>query len=159
MKHDYKIIVDSREQKPLFTKNIIKKGLKTGDYSFQINKVDYDDVFVVERKSCVDLAQSLNKGHTRFAKELTRAQNIKHFFIIVEESYYALRTMTYKGAEYLNKKSLSYTISKTRKIIQTLRIKYGIQIIFCDSRTESRLVIKELIEAYIRLNGKKNKNG
>jgi len=150
MSEEYKIIVDSREQKPLFTKNVIKKCLKTGDYSFQIKGKDYDNTFIIERKSSTDLVQSLNKGHERFKKELERAQNIKYFFIIVEESYYALRTMKYKGAEYLNNKTLSYTINKTRKIIQTLRIKYGIQIIFCDSRSESRFIIKELIEAYMR---------
>ena len=155
MKDKYKIIVDSREKKPLFTKNIIKKCLKTGDYSFQINKIDYDDVFIIERKSMSDLIGSLNGGHERFAKELGRAQKIKHFFIIVEESYCSLRKMLYKGAEYLDKIKHSYTVNKTRKIIQTLRIKYDIQIIFCNNRIESKLVIKELIDAYLRLYGDK----
>jgi len=152
-KFDYTIIVDSREQRPLFTKNIIKKGLKTGDYSFVFEEKDYSDIVVFERKSVTDIVGTLTRGHERFSRELERARSIKHFFIIVDESYYKLRTLTFKGSEYLNKKKLSYTVATVRKIVQTLRVKYGVQIIFCDTRTESKLVIKELIEAFLRTFG------
>ena len=83
-----KIIIDTREQKPLaFNKSkaiegVIKKKLDVGDYSIE----GYEDKIAIERKSPGDLFGSLFGGHKRFQKELEKGMDYD-FFMIFQWKY------------------------------------------------------------------------
>lgn len=135
------IVVDTREQKPLWQKNIITKGLKTGDYSIE----GFEDKIAIERKSVADLFGSLSRGHARFKKELERAQSLDFFAIVVEGS---IDDIYNKNFDYSYKSKMKgFVISK---IMCTLMVKYKILFIFSGDRTNSRRIIKELFNSYIK---------
>ena len=136
-----KIVVDTREQRPLWVKDTIRKGLKVGDYSIE----GYETEIVIERKSPTDLFGTLGKGHTRFKKELEKALMYKYFAIVIEVPYGVIKSKCFNGSEHSN--MLGSTVLK---ILFTLNIKYGINIFFARTRAETKSIIKEIFEAYIR---------
>ena len=142
---DYKIIVDSREQQKLWTKDVIVKGMKTGDYSVEYNGIDYSDKIALERKSLSDLFGTLGQGHARFKKELERARELEYFAIIIDGSINNIYTKNFVGAKYT--RIQGYVIAK---ILFTLHIKYGINIFFGENRIGSKRIIKGIFEAYLK---------
>ena len=91
--NSFKIVVDSREQKPLpFRKSklvteVITRKLDAGDYSID----GYDNKIAIERKSIPDLYGTLGKGHKRFQRELERAKDMKYFAILVDGTFTAVK--------------------------------------------------------------------
>ena len=144
MVRDYKIIVDSREQLKLWG-NTLVKALPTGDYSIEVDGVSQEDRIAVERKSCSDLFGTLGQGHKRFKAELNRALKLDYFAIVIEGSYSQCYNKEFSGAEY--SKMRGYVITS---ILFTIHIKYGIPIFFTNSRVESKRVIKEIFNAYVK---------
>ena len=142
---DYTIIQDSREQKPLFIKDVVVKCLKTGDYSVEYNGIDYSDKIALERKSAIDLFGTLTKGHARFKKELERARELEYFAIVIDGSINNIYTKNFVGAKYT--RIQGYVIAK---ILFTLHIKYGINIFFGENRNGSKRIIKGIFEAYLK---------
>jgi len=141
MGKNYTIIVDTREQKPLWNKGIKIKGLSTGDYSID----GYEDKICIERKSIGDLFGTLGQGNKRFKKELERGRELDYFAIIIEGSFRDVRDKNFDGSYHTKMKG--YVIIK---ILFTLIVKYKIHVFFCNDRNESRAVIKQLFEAYLR---------
>jgi len=125
------IIVDTREQKPLWDPayfNVIKQKLDEGDYTTEelLNKAH------AERKSGIDLYGSIIQGHVRFRKEIQRAidKEIK-FAIFVEcpkETFFRKR---FKGGHRLNASS-----NQLRKMISTMIEKYSLDFIWCEDRED-----------------------
>jgi DNA excision repair protein ERCC-4 len=136
------IICDTREQKPLWTKNIIREKLEVGDYSIK----GYKDKFAIERKSLSDLFGTLGKGHKRFKKELERAKTYEYFAIVIDGSYSSCLNKDFEGSYH--SKMRGYVITA---ILFTLHMKYGINIFFTNGRTESKRIIKELMNSYIKI--------
>ena len=141
MKTEYDLVCDTREQLPLWN-NIERVTMHTGDYSIK----GHLDKFAIERKSLPDLYQTLTKGHERFSKELMRARELRYFAILVEGSY----------SDLVNKKwSNSYRTKVpghvVASIVNTLRIKYNIQIIFAKNRVEAKTILRGLATAYMKL--------
>jgi DNA excision repair protein ERCC-4 len=134
------IVVDSREQKPLWKKDIEVKALNVGDYSLK----GYENRIAVERKSLQDLFGTLGKGHKRFKKELERADGYDYFAIVVDGSYSDCKNKNFAGSFYSKMKG--YVIIK---ILFTLHVKYKINIFFTSGRVESKQVIKSIFEAYL----------
>lgn len=137
---NYVIVVDSREQKPLWTSGVVRKGLKTGDYSI----LGFEDKIIIERKSPIDLFGSLGKGHDRFKRELKRAQSLEYFAIVVETNITNIVEKNFEGAD--RSKMSGETIMK---IITTNHMKYGPMIYFVNGRKEAKQLIEFLFEAYI----------
>ncbi|HAR33865.1 MAG TPA: hypothetical protein DCR95_07195 [Desulfobacter sp.] len=91
-----KIIVDSREQRPvLFDKQndsrfpgiqSIQFGtLKTGDYSIQgMSSPDDQYSIAIERKGLSDLFGSTGRGRDRLEQEFIRMQSFTHAAIVIE---------------------------------------------------------------------------
>ena len=136
------IVTDTREQKPLWTDTKQHK-LDFGDYSL----INHEPYFAIERKSLPDLLQTLTSGHKRFKEELLRAKSARYFAIVVDGTYMQMR-----NKEYPNAFRSKWTKGKTIvDIANTLRIKYGVQIIFTTGRVESKRVIKDLMASYMKL--------
>lgn len=124
----------------------IRKKLDVGDYSIS----GYSDKISIERKSCIDLFGTLGKGYSRFQKEFERAKNYDYFGIYIEGSY----------TDILNKNFENSFRSKMRGYIiidrlETIKLKYGIDVVFCNDRSEMQKRIKTIFKAYLR--GKENK--
>lgn len=142
----YTIIVDTREQKPLFTKNIELKKLDAGDYSIK----GYEDKIAIERKSLPDLFGTLGKGHARFKRELERAKTLNYFAIVIDGNYSDCMNKTFPGAYHSKMKG--YVIMS---ILFTLHVKYGIIFFFSNNRTQSKSIIREIFKAFIKVQAKK----
>ena len=142
------IVVDSREQKPLF-KNCTVKKLDFGDYSL----IGHENKFSIERKSLPDLLQTLTSGHKRFKAELERAKIARYFAIVVDGSYSQMETKAYPFAWRSQVKGHQVTA-----IAHTLHMKYGIPIHWCVDRNDSKRVIRGLMRTYLRLIDKEMKN-
>ena len=145
MELKYKVIIDNKEQNPIEFKSSITKHLKTGDYSIEHNNIDYSNKFSIERKSLSDAVSTVSQGHARFKKELTRAQDLEYFAIIIEGSYRDLLHKNYSGSHY--SKMPGHVIAK---IYFTLHVKYGINIFFAQNRTEAKMIMQELMRAYLK---------
>jgi ERCC4-type nuclease len=144
------IIIDSREQKPLWKKDtkevkITRTGLKTGDYSLK----GLEHRFAIERKSAIDLFGTLGGGHKRFKKELERGLELDYFAILIDESYDNILNKEFKGAEFSKMKG-AVIIS----ILFTIHTKYKIPIFFSAGRQQSKRIIKSISESYLKYNSK-----
>lgn len=145
-----KIVIDTREQKPLWEKStkevdIIRGTLKTGDYSLK----GLEHRFAIERKSGADLFGTLGGGHKRFKNELQRGLEMDYFAILIDESYDSILNKDFKGAEFSKMKG-PVVIS----ILFTIHTKYKIPIFFSAGRQQSKRIIKSLAESYLKYNSK-----
>lgn len=139
-----KIIVDTREQKPLFRgKNTIRRKLDEGDYNIEA----LEKYIIIERKTLEDLYGSIIKGHIRFADELNRARlKNKKIYVVVEGLKQDFLTKNFPGGYYckLNPKVLA-------KIISTMEEKYFINIVWCNNVVVARLMVREILKVNFRL--------
>lgn len=129
-----KIVVDSREQLPLWKgPEITVQKLEVGDYTTELllNKIH------VERKSGIDLYGSIIQGHERFRNELLRAHehNIT-LKVFVECSWSEWLDKKFEGAHRLQQ-----TGSVLWKIVKTMSKKYDTQFVWCPGREAMRAMI------------------
>ena len=148
-----KIIVDSRERRPLDfhvstrIEGVIVRKLDVGDYSIE----GMEDQVAIERKSASDLFGTLGKNHKRFNREIDRAKDYDYFAVVVEANYSDIKYKNFENAFYC--KIPGYIISQ---ICMTLKLKHGIDFIFCKDRKEAKDLIRDLLFAYSKLKGEKN---
>jgi len=148
-----KIIVDSREKNPLYFRksstleSVIVRKLNAGDYSIE----GYEHLIAIERKSPSDLFGTLGKGHKRFKRELERAFNYEYFAILIEAPLTTILNKDFEGSHYCG--MLGDTIVQ---ICYTLKLKYGIDIIFCDGKNEAVSVVRQIFRAYLKIKDHKN---
>ena len=125
------IIVDTREQKPIWDPNdpdVLLVKLDEGDYTTTelMNKAH------IERKSGIDLYGSIIQGHTRFRNVLKRANEKRlklAIFVECEEEVFMKKK--FKGGFRL--KTPPATL---RKIIGTIERKYRVNFVWCKGRKE-----------------------
>ena len=143
-----KIVIDSREKYPftfrkggLIEGSIVKK-LNVGDYSIE----GYEKNVAIERKSPQDLFQTLGKGHKRFKREIQRAINYDYFVIVVETPFHTIINKEFEGAHYCNMRG-----DVIIQILFTLKVKYGVDVIFCNNRSEATSIVRNLFKSYIKM--------
>jgi DNA excision repair protein ERCC-4 len=147
---EYIIVVDTREQKPLWEgDDIVTHKLDVGDYSI----LGLENKICIERKSCGDLYQTLTIGMKRFKDELERARQLDYFAIMVEGSFEKIL-----GKKFTNSEFIKTTGKQLMNTVSTLRVKYGVHIIFCQNRTQLKKEMKFIFEAYLRKLIKEGKN-
>jgi len=149
---DYKLITDSREQKPLpFRKNNETKKLDAGDYAAEYNGVLLPVVF--DRKNPADAMQTLMQGHDRFTRELGVAyQNNQKLIMIVECSYTNFITKNFDGGRHSKIRPDVLT-----KILHSTMLSHDLEIVFCNSRSEMTKYIRNYFNALIKYELKHNK--
>lgn len=135
------IIVDTREQRPLWTNKTISYKLLVGDYSTMLLR----STFCIERKSLEDLYGTITKGHRRFRNELIRAEvNEIKLVLFIEGTKKDFVTKNFYGGNL--RKLSGETLGK---IITTIELKYKIEVHWCGTRSRmkkmitDRLVIEE----------------
>lgn len=121
-----KIIVDSREQRPLvFGCDSIRKKLHVGDYGAEFPAGTIYPV-VFERKSIADLFGTLTQGYDRFRKEINRAEIAKTRLIIAVEGS---KEKVLKGYPHSARDPESII-----KQLETIKTKYGVEHMFFGNR-------------------------
>jgi len=138
-----KIVIDSREQLPLWQRNILSRKLNVGDYSFEVDDKPFDDICAIERKSAMDLVQTLSRGHDRFKREIERSKKLQYFAIVVDCTYYNIVNKKYPNS--FRSKIPGYVTAKTAI---TMHHKYNIPIFFTTGRVESKNLIKALFNGF-----------
>lgn len=126
-----KIIVDSREQKPLpiaesSFDEVYTAALPYGDYTVTINDAHTNVCW--ERKSLGDLFGTMTKGYERFKREMERAKKDKAYMELLVEA-----SMTEVGAGY---KYSRFPGSAMLKKLATLKMRYGLNTFFFNNRRE-----------------------
>lgn len=131
------VLVDTREQIPFWKPAGLRAGivarriaLNVGDYTtpLLLGKVH------IERKSLCDLYGTLINSHPRFRREVLRAALAKTKLVVVVEGSHA---------DFINKKFPRGSERKAptqvlKKIIVTIKKRYGLEIIFCRSRLKAQ---------------------
>ena len=132
----FNIIEDTREQKPLdfskadFCDTVIKKTLKTGDYSIE----GLEEIICVERKGTIgELAGNICQK--RFFRELERMQSYQYRYLICEFPF--SHVINYPYSSDIPKYKLKYI--KVRppfilKVLNKIMIDYNVNVVFCDDR-------------------------
>jgi len=129
-----KIIVDTREQLPAFTGNVVRKKLLVGDYS----TILLENSFCIERKSGIDLYGSVLQGHVRFRKELVRATMNKIKLVVYVECSrkdFELKKFPGGAARKVEGKIVL-------KIIDTMFKRHKVEVVWSSTR---QLMMKKII--------------
>ena len=139
-KKKYKILIDTREQKPLkFERETISQKLDYGDYAFSHPK--YTCNCHIERKSLSDFISTISGGHDRFVNELERAKENKAYLIIlVEESL--SNALSFQYLPHISKKiraTPEFIFNRVRNLIQEYP---NVQFLFVNGRKESSRMVE-----------------
>jgi hypothetical protein len=142
---DVKIIIDTREQKPLqFSIATETATVKEGDYSLA---EQYDKNIYVERKGLLDFIGSFSKDLGRFHRELQRAKKKKSYIVMVVEN----DINDALGFEYLTGiPGIKYVKTNSAHIFKNLRdtlVKFtNFQVLFVSGRKEASNAVIKIFE-------------
>ena len=150
-KPEYKILVDTREQKPLkFKRGIEIRTLKFGDYAFSSKTATCN--CYVERKSLADLIGTLSGGHERFMNEIKRAEEDDAYLVVLVEAklsdamYFNHKVKSYNGERVFKKVKATpeFIFHKVRNIIQEHS---SVQFLFVNGRREASRIVEKIFTA------------
>jgi hypothetical protein len=135
-----KIIVDTREQKPILFKDVEteRKKLDFGDYSC-------DESLSVERKSLNDFVSTLSSGFERFNKEILRASlNFGYIVVVVDTDINKFLSFNYSSrvGKY-SKVSTDFIFHRMRELSR--EFPDNLQFCFSGGRKESANLIKFIL--------------
>ena len=147
-----------RGKKSTFTEPIAyykqEKGLKTGDFTICVQlpnncQINFQDKIVIERKKdlnelCCNLFDKKDsEGLTRFERELKRSkeQGIKVILLVEQSDMYSKilssKHFRYDKASKVNPRSFL-------SMLESLLVRYNIEIIYCDKRDSARIIHDKL---------------
>jgi hypothetical protein len=132
------ILIDTREQKPLYFKNSEFLKLDVGDYAVGGDLYDYT---FVDRKSYQDFCATVTNGYGRFIKELERCRSLGCFLFVVTET--AFGDMWGENSRGYKKFRLDYVYHRMREI----QAEYSdcCQFVFSGSREKSEEIIPKIL--------------
>lgn len=129
-----KIIIDTREQKPLVFPNKVKIErlcLKVGDYS---TSQEIDNKLVIERKGLSDFIGTISKGWERFHKELNRAEEKRTNVLVMVESDFN-QTLSFNYLPHIHSKATpEFIFSRVRELMQNYN---NLQFVFVKNRLDA----------------------
>jgi ERCC4-type nuclease len=131
-----KIIIDSREKKPLTFGEIptIVQKLKTGDYSV----CGLEDKLCIERKASV-AEVALNVVQERFVRELKRMHKMEHSYLLLEFSIQDV--LIFPAGSAIPKSKRKFVRARGPFIMSKLKAfekEYDIEMIFAENRANCR---------------------
>ena len=132
------ILIDTREQKPLYFKNSESLKLDVGDYAVGGDLYDYT---FVDRKSYQDFCATITNGYTRFIKELERCRSMGcSLFVVIETAFDKMWANNRAGYKKFN---LDYVYHRMREI----QAEYSdcCQFVFSGSRRKSEEIIPKIL--------------
>lgn len=148
----FTILVDTKEKKPWSFSSKAILGieythLKTGDYTVK----GLEDILCIERKrSVAELAANIHEK--RFFNELERMQSFPHRYLILESTLQ--HVLDYPNLEGLPDR----IVQKIRtsgayllKCFNRMQVKYGINIIYCDTTFNAQWVAVNIMKEVANL--------
>jgi len=147
-KPEYKIFIDTREQKPLkFTRGIEIRKLDYGDYAFSSATSTCN--CYIERKGLSDFIGTLSGGYERFIKEIERAKENDAQLVILVESKFTSALYFNEQRKSYNKEKVFKKVKATPEFIfhrvRSLIQRYpNIQFLFVNGRKEASRVIEKI---------------
>lgn len=138
---EYTVLIDTREQLPYEFKNSERGTIPLGDYSLKT----YSGEISIERKSLADLFQTLGKGYSRFKNELIQAKDLDYFAILIEGTLDQIQ-----NKKFLNSYRSSLQGYVVIKRLFSITVRYGIPIFFAANRKGGQMIVKQILEAYLR---------
>ena len=147
------ILEDTREQKPLSFARFKhvdyeqSQHLPFGDYACVING-GTPSLTYFERKSKADLWGTMaSKNYERFKKEFNKSIEAgAKLILIIEATISGINT----GFSYAGGRSKFLGSSMCKKL-ETLRVKHGLEVVYCDGRTDMKRYMYERWLAEARL--------
>ena len=141
-KPEYKIIIDTREQKPLkFARETEMRALKFGDYAFSSSTTTCN--CFIERKSLSDFIGTISGGYERFINEIKRAEEADAYLVVLVESSMP-NAMNFPYLPHISKKikaTPEFIFHRVRRLSQ----KYPfVQFLFVDGRKEASRVVERI---------------
>ena len=134
----FKVIVDTREQKPLKFKLSESMRLDFGDYTAAD---DYYDYTYIERKGESDFKSTLSQNYSRFCEELSRAREMDSYvFIVVDSNITKIRKNNIFGDRPAN---LKFIFHKMKEVCH--RFPSTCQFVFSGNRTNSQELIQKIL--------------
>lgn len=135
---ELKILIDTREQKPLRFPKSMNMKLDFGDYAIGAPHYDYT---YVDRKSESDFKSTMSTGFERFKREIDRAKSFSSFvFVVVESSIEQIIKNNHFSPHEAN---LSYIWHNTR--VLSHEYKDNCQFLFSGSREMSEYLIPKIL--------------
>ena len=147
-KPEYKIFIDTREQRPLrFSRGVEIRKLDYGDYAFSSSIATCN--CYIERKGLSDFIGTLSGGYERFVKEIVRAQENEANLIILIESKFTNALYFNEQRKSYNKEKVFKSVKATPEFIfhrvRSLAQKYPhIQFLFVNGRKEASRVMERI---------------
>tara|TARA_Y100000310_G_scaffold338357_1_gene427761 strand:- start:924 stop:1937 length:1014 start_codon:yes stop_codon:yes gene_type:complete len=133
-----KIIVDTREQRPLKFKDCQHMRLDFGDYTAAGSNYDYT---YVERKGESDFKSTLSQHYSRFCEELSRANQMdSYIFIVVDSDIRKIRKNNFFDSRPAN---LKFIFHKMKEICH--KFPQTCQFVFSGNRTNSKELIQKIL--------------
>jgi len=126
------VVVDTREQKPLWTPEkdgVVRATLASGDYSL----VGYEERMAIERKSVADLFGSIGRGRDNFLMETRRLHEMPVSGLVVEGTLANVNNYEYRGNMTGN-----HAIGV---LLSWFCVNYHVPAMLCGTRTLTRAVI------------------
>ena len=143
---DFCLVIDTREQSPLFTKPpkgllLCRDTLHVGDYSVR----GFESSISIERKSLPDLYGSIGKGRDRFKRELETLSTYEYKALVVEG--HEPDILRWQDFSQMHPNSVRHTIV-------SINVRLGIQVHFATREHLERWVLDRLIKFYLVKRGK-----
>lgn len=136
---DFKIFIDTREQKPIEFNNSQKLKLDFGDYSASSKYYNYT---FIDRKSEADFKSTMSgKNFQRFIREIERAREFNSYLFVVVES--DIKKITKNNLFSAHKSKMPYIWHNTKKLSQEFQD--SCQIIFANNRSGLKKIIPKLL--------------
>ena len=142
-KPEYKIFIDTREQKPLKFKNRDTQimTLKFGDYAFSSKQASCN--CYIERKNLSDFIGTMSGGYERFINEIKRAQEAEAKLVVLVEDTLS-KALSFPFLPHISKKikaTPEFIFHRVRALTQKFP---HVQFLFVKGRTESSRVIEKI---------------
>jgi len=138
----FKILTDTREQRPYRFPNSKTCTLPYGDYSIEYDGKSYHDQIIIERKGGIgELFSFSGSSRDRFVRELEKMQGVKYKYILIEADF----------LDIVNKQP--YGILPASTVYATLFsfcIKYQITPFFCHNYANGRQVVYKLFQFFVK---------
>ncbi len=128
------IVIDTREQQPYrFLCESVRSALKTGDYSL----VGLETAIAIERKSLDDFIGCITASRERFENELSRADSLERFWVVIEANLTAIEKGLYRSRV------------KPESVLGTLAAwsnRHKVSFVFADSRQAGQKMTERLLK-------------
>lgn len=162
--HDFILIVDTREQTPLFSKlpiglTMVREKLGVGDYSIR----GFTSEIVIERKSTMDFIQSISHGRDRFKNEILKMMTYKRAYIVVEDTLDVIlgKHEIRPAGSWRGTKKGTVRPFATQTIMMhpnaiwgtiiSINVRYGVHFFFADGKQEAERFVLSTLKKYFSL--------